>query len=247
MKVQPQRKSTVEGEAPATHNGSPIVAALFVAPDGPYVGRPDVDAWTKDRDARLYAGSLPAVAHPPCERWGRFAKGAPYAQRFNVGDDGGCFEAGLRAVRRAGGVIEHPQGSRAWRHFGLPVPSGKGWTLPDAYGGRSCYVDQGAYGHRAKKPTWLYAVLPAFPELDWTRVWGRPRIGGTGFHSARERARARASSKGVKKFPEVSKAERYLTPLPFQALLLRLAGSCAGWTPPGRPVYRQRLEVPSHG
>jgi hypothetical protein len=244
--VVPRTKSNGRESAPAATRESPLCAALFVAPDGPYASDPRFDAWTEERDARLYAGTLPAIAHPPCERWGRFAKGAPYAQRFKVGDDGGCFESALRNVRRTGGVIEHPQGSRAWRHFDLPIPSGKGWTQPDAYGGRSCYVDQGAYGHRAKKPTWLYAVLPAYPELDWTRVWGRPRIGGTGYHSRLERLKAKASSKGVPKFPEISKAERYLTPAPFQALLVQLATSCAGWTPPGRR-YRQTLGVAVHG
>lgn len=202
------------------------VAALFVAEDGPYIDWPGVDAWPEARDARTYAGALPVVAHPPCERWGRFAKGAPCNQRFKVGDDGGCFQAALAAVQRCGGIIEHPQGSRAWRTFDLPIPSGRRWTTADAHGGRSCYIDQGAYGHIAKKPTWLYAVLPHFPKMDWTRVWGRPRIGGTGFHSRLERAKAKASSKGIPRFPEVSKADRYLTPRPFAQLLIELADSC---------------------
>lgn len=217
----------------------PRIAALFVSERGPYMGRPDVDPWPKERDARLYAGPGPVVAHPPCERWGRFAEGPPTAKRFRIGDDGGCFKAAVEAVRTYGGILEHPQGSYAWEEFFMPIPSGRGWTPPDAYGGRSCYVDQGAYGHRAKKPTWLYAVLPAYPKMDWTRVWGRPRIGGTGFHSALERAKAKASSKGVKKFPALSKPERYLTPKPFAEALLELAATCHGWEP--APKTRQAV------
>lgn len=211
---------------------SPQVAALYVAANGPYATRPGVDAWTIDRDARLYDGALPVLAHPPCERWGRFAEGPPGDKRWTLGDDGGCFAAALAAVRRVGGVIEHPQGSHAWRHFALPIPSGRGWTRPDAHGGRSCYVDQGAYGHRAKKPTWLYAVLPAFPRLDWTRVWDRPRVGGDGFHSAAERRKAMARP-SYKPLEKMSKKERTLTPEPFARLMVELARSCAGWTPPG--------------
>jgi len=40
------------------------VAALFVESDGCYAGRPDIDAWPVARDARLYAGPLPAKCNP---------------------------------------------------------------------------------------------------------------------------------------------------------------------------------------
>ena len=33
-----------------------MIAALFVVKDGPYIGLPDIDPWTKERDARLYPG-----------------------------------------------------------------------------------------------------------------------------------------------------------------------------------------------
>lgn len=209
---------------------SNLIAALFVAEDGPYIGQPGIEPWTEKHDARNYPGPMPAVAHPPCQRWGRFAEGSPSDKRFKIGDDAGCFSAAVLAVRTYGGVLEHPQGSYAWQWFGMPTPSGRGWTRPDAFGGRSCYVDQGAYGHRAKKPTWLYAVLPAYPRMDWTRVWGRPRIGGDGFHSAQERARGKARS-DYKPVENLGKRERVLTPEPFRDVLVELARSCIGWTP----------------
>ena len=39
------------------------LAALFVQPDGCYAGLPGVDAWPEHRDARLYRGPMPVVAH----------------------------------------------------------------------------------------------------------------------------------------------------------------------------------------
>jgi hypothetical protein len=88
---------------------------------------------------------------------------------LKVGDDGGCFEAALKAVRAYGGVIEHPAFSKAWAHFGLPRPDTKrhGWT-PGLCGGHSCYIEQGRYGHPVKKATWLYVYgVRELPELRW--------------------------------------------------------------------------------
>lgn len=154
-----------------------MIAALFVETDGCYFGLPDVDPWDESRDARLYPGPYPVVAHPPCQRWGRFWHGStrkPHQYKF--GDDQGCFAAALGAVRRYGGVVEHPADSGAWNRsdhptrpgFGLPIPRrNEGWTLPDEHGGRSCCVDQGHYGHAARKRTWLYAVRVDFRNLVW--------------------------------------------------------------------------------
>jgi hypothetical protein len=51
----------------------PDVAALFVQRGGIYWDKPDIDAWDEQRDARLYDGTLPVVAHPPCQLWVNFA------------------------------------------------------------------------------------------------------------------------------------------------------------------------------
>ena len=147
------------------------VAALFVETGGCYFGLPGVDTWDLLRDARTYAGPWPVVAHPPCARWSRLARFCEVRHGLKVGDDGGCFEAALRSVRSYGGVIEHPAFSKAWAHFGLPRPETKraGWT-PGACGGYSCYIEQGRYGHAAKKATWLYVFgveLKRLPELRW--------------------------------------------------------------------------------
>jgi len=52
------------------------VAALYVETGGVYYGLPDVDPWDEERDARLYAGPWPVVAHPPCSRLPRLLWGA---------------------------------------------------------------------------------------------------------------------------------------------------------------------------
>lgn len=87
------------------------------------------------------------------------------------GDDDGCFAAALNAARTWGGVIEHPWGSHAWPHFGLNVPPRNGgWIAADSNGGWTCCVEQGRYGHYARKPTLLlvYGVpFDALPELEW--------------------------------------------------------------------------------
>jgi hypothetical protein len=85
------------------------IAALYVDPHGTYADMPGMDLWPEARDARLYGGPHPVIAHPPCQRWGRFWHGSTRKpHQFTLGDDGGCFEAALNCVRVYGGVLEHP-------------------------------------------------------------------------------------------------------------------------------------------
>lgn len=197
-----------------------MIAALFVAKGGPYFGIEGVDPWDAERDARKYAGPYPVVAHPPCERWGRYWSGGPSARvKRELGDDAGCFAAALEAVRKFGGVIEHPEASHAFKHFGLPIPEfNGGWTERDLWGGASCCVAQGHYGHRAQKMTWLYAVGTSLPDLIWGRKPGGVRL-DLGFHSAEERRRAIKT--GV--CQRLSKRQRTLTPELFRDLLISIA------------------------
>ena len=51
------------------------IAALYVDPKGCYSGLEGVEVWDETRDARGYDGPWPVVAHPPCERWGRYSGG----------------------------------------------------------------------------------------------------------------------------------------------------------------------------
>lgn len=149
------------------------VSALYVERDGTYYGLSGVDPWDEERDARLYDGPHPVIAHPPCQRWGKMWAGHPSwikrtGQRKILGDDNGCFAAALASVRAHGGVIERPWMSRAWPHFGLVVPPRSGgWVIADDCGGMTCCVEQGRYGHYAPKPTLLYVVGADLPDLEW--------------------------------------------------------------------------------
>jgi hypothetical protein len=190
-----------------------VIAALFVQTGGVYFGIPDVDPWDEARDARNYDGPNPVVAHPPCARWGNYWFGSPSgSKRFKLGDDDGCFLAALWCVRAFGGVLEHPSGSRAWTYFNLNTPPHKGgWIQADTCGGWTCRVEQGHYGHRARKASWLYyAGLKNPPDL----IWGPSQ-------SALSRTRARSSA-----LERLSKRERAQTPVPFRDLLLDIARSC---------------------
>lgn len=197
-----------------------MIAALFVEGNGPYAGVEGIEIWDKRRDARSYSGPYPIIAHPPCERWGRYWFGGPSVKiRKQLGDDNGCFESALTSVRQFRGVLEHPEGSHAFRKFSLPIPSfNGGWTNSDLYGGASCCVAQGHYGHRARKMTWLYAVGIYRSEM----IWGpckKERL-DEGFHSAQERREKR--NLGQKPISRLSKKENLWTPLPFRDLLIKM-------------------------
>lgn len=202
-----------------------MIAALFVEIGGVYDNRwPEIEAWgLPTLDARDYRGPHRVIAHPPCKRWGRYWGGGPSANWPRLkGDDRGCFAAALWAVRAFGGVLEHPEASHAWDWFGLerPLKAG-GWTGLDRYGGRSCCVEQGHYGHRARKATWLYAVLPKVPELIWGPSEG-VRL-DAGFHSAEERARARGAHK--RDSGRLTAHEALATPEPFARVLIKMVQS----------------------
>lgn len=200
------------------------VAALYVERGGVYWGLEGVDPWDEERDARKYAGPWPVVAHPPCERWGRYWSGGPSAKvRRTKGDDGGCFAAALAAVRHWGGVLEHPEASHAFRAYGLLAPPwAGGWhAAGDGVGWVAC-VAQGNYGHRARKMTWLYAVGVELPSLNWTKPVNLVLL-DVGFHSKEERARAVKT--GV--CQRLSARRRRASPPEFRDLLLSLARSAA--------------------
>jgi hypothetical protein len=150
-----------------------MIAALYVETGGSYYGLDDVDPWDQARDARKYQGPHAVVAHPPCQRWGKLWAGQPLwikrtGERKVKGDDDGCFAHALAMVRQCGGVLEHPWGSHAWKHFGLTVPPRSGgWVQADGFLGWTCCVEQGRYGHYARKPTLLYAVGTDLPVLNW--------------------------------------------------------------------------------
>lgn len=209
------------------------ITALFVDDRGPYYRlNRRVDAWNAGRDARLYNGPHPVVAHPPCKRWGRYWSGGPSAKiRRRLGDDGGCFAAALYSVRTFGGVLEHPEASHAFRWFGLARPVWGEWTQCDTHTKEGSAwvtsVDQGTYGHLARKRTWLYCVrLRAHgppPPLNWQPAKGA-RL-DHGYHSAAERARAVKTGTHMK-IKRLTPQENLITPDRFADVLIKIAEEC---------------------
>lgn len=189
---------------------SDTIAALFVQTGGHYFDLDAVDPWDAARDARTYSGPHPVVAHPPCTRWCQLAYIVQKRYGHKVGDDGGCFEAALNAVKRWGGVLEHPAFSYAWPAFCLPRPPRSGWQQTTD-GAWVAQVSQSAYGHRARKRTWLYYVgKNAPPELNWGEPAPSAQVSFCKNH-------------GNSPLPRLSKKEASRTPLAFRDALLSIA------------------------
>lgn len=177
------------------------VAALYVEADGVYANLPDVEVWDEQRDARTYSGPWPVVAHPPCARWCMLASVNEKRWGATIGDDGGCFAAALEAVERFGGILEHPAYTLAWSRFGLPRPGRHGWTRNFDRPGWSAEVSQSAYGHEARKRTWLYYVGDTPPVLEWADPEGEGVV-GAGVNSGQSAGRPRLTNRAALATPD---------------------------------------------
>lgn len=191
------------------------VVALFIDPRGPYpmlLGKEH--CWDERKDARLFGGDAGVVAHPPCQRWGALGRAnwARWGGEHNrPGNDGGCFKAALDAVRRCGGVLEHPAGSMAFGAYGIAKPAVPGWNH---IGGEEWVSEvwQSAYGHRAQKRTWLFYCGQTKPEEAlWAREPGTHQVG---YQDKRGKARNK---------PTLSSREAAESPRAFAEYLIRLA------------------------
>lgn len=164
------------------------VAALYVYRDGCYADVLGVDLWDEERNAMLYDGPYPVVAHPPCKVWSLMSNCRPEIVKD---EDGGMFESALNAVRTYGGVLEHPAHTRAWKKYGLPKPPAEGWVGAITDPGWTCEVDQRWYGHEANKPTWLYYVGElAPPQLKWGRAPRGDKTVGRSWGQGRDKKRS---------------------------------------------------------
>jgi hypothetical protein len=142
------------------------------------------------------------------------------------GDDGGCFKSALDAVRKWGGVLEHPWGSHAWAHFGLNKPPREGgWIAADFDGGWTCCVEHGRYGHYARKPTLLYAIGCELPELAWGKSEAKldpAVVERMGLKRAERLGEVGAKGGGTDSAPRIG------TPGPFRDILIAMARSDGG-------------------
>lgn len=138
----------------------PKITVLFVSDKSYYLKDNRFDCWTKNRDALLYTGSSPVIAHPPCRLWGRLRM----LSKADIKEKELAIYSVLY-IRKFGGILEHPAGSTLWTECGLPIP-GKGY---DSFGGFSISINQSWFGYPAVKNTWLYIVgctLSDLPSLS---------------------------------------------------------------------------------
>jgi hypothetical protein len=197
------------------------VQALFIDPAGIY---PQIlgpaNCWGPERDARTYQGTDPVVAHPPCQLWTNMAavnfKRYP-KEKNRPGNDQGCFLRALTMLVRNGGVLEHPAGSKAFAAHGLPKPQRGSWqkhtTLPNGLTVWLTEVSQCAYGHRARKRTWLiYCGWSPPRALDWSEP---PYTHQIGHDSTQKRPK-----------PSLGKKEACASPRAFALTLIGLAQWC---------------------
>jgi hypothetical protein len=187
------------------------VAALYVDPRGPYpkLLGPEL-CWDESRDARLYDGPHPVVAHPPC---------GPYGRRRHSyrGTEHDCAPQAIRQVREFGGVLEHPADSKLWELYDLPRPGMAG----DEYG-FSIVVQQVEWGHVARKSTWLYIV-----GVSWLRVCSlvaaRPFQGRAPTHWLSGDRNCKTGGSVPPGIKVCSAQQRRRTPVTFAEFLIALA------------------------
>ena len=159
------------------------------------------DCFDIHRNALSIKSKCPAIYHPPCRAWSRmrtFSK-VPVGERF-------LAIWSISRVRRFGGIVEQPAGSKLWDFLNLPMP-GSGY---DIFGGFSISLDQHWFGHKAKKNTWLYIKgcylndLPPYP-LNFDCV-----------------THCLNSSLKTSKLKELSKNKRSYTPILFAEWLIEV-------------------------
>lgn len=195
------------------------IAALYIDPRGPYPKMLDVDCWDEARDARNYNGPWPVVAHPPCKNWSSL-------RHLAVGDETEAGRIAVETVRRYGGVLEQPKGSRLFAAMGVPLP---GTFVRFPCTEFSIEVEQVAWGHVARKKTWLYCVgIPYATTLAGVRTGGTVTHWCCGFRSSTHAPPKRYRTNGCAVPPGIkvcSAQQRRRTPPLFAEWLVALARS----------------------
>lgn len=122
-----------------------------------------------------------------------------------------------RSVRTAASWSIPLTPTRGLRSISQPPPRCGGWVR-GICGGWSCHVEQGRYGHVAKKATWLYAFgVSELPSLRWGHVADQKStalVSWCGNHVKSNETR-----------PRVGKAAAAATPIVFRDVLISIARS----------------------
>jgi len=125
-----------------------MIAVLCVRGDSVYKNMKGTECYDAHRNAFSFNGDMPVVAHPPCRLWSQLSY---FANSPDPEREKELARHCVRMTRKNGGVLEHPAYSKLWSDMDLPRPDemdfGQGWCI--------C-VNQHDWGHRGRKPTWLY-------------------------------------------------------------------------------------------
>ena len=184
------------------------VAVLFARADSVYKTLPGCDVYDMERDARIYDGPHPVVAHPPCRAWATL--------RFHANprpDERNLARLAVALVREFGGVLEHPFRTTLWAAQKLPNVGER-----DQYGGFTLVIDQHWWGHRAQKRTRLYVVGCQPHEVPDMPLRLGEATHTVGLWSGRDKATCR---------PSIAKKEYEHTPHDLAVWLVELARRCA--------------------
>lgn len=111
-----------------------------------YCGFDDVTVYDDRRDARLFDGVGPVVAHPPCRAWSAFTR----HQAKPPADEILLWPWCVAVISICGGVLEHPAYSRLFDFCDIPTPGES-----PRRGLWSMAIDQSWFGFCASKRTWL--------------------------------------------------------------------------------------------
>jgi len=188
-----------------------MVAALYVDPQsGPYAPLlGEAMCWGVERDAKLYAGPWPVVAHPPCGPWSRLSHLCKH-------QDPTCGPRAVEQVREFGGVLEHPAHSKLWAHCGLPLP-GASLSMFGARDEFTLEVEQCRWGHKCIKRTWLFFSGVELANAPVIPPWAEPT------HCIDDGAARRDGRPS--KYKRLPHKEAHLTPVPFAEALVRAAAT----------------------
>lgn len=178
------------------------VAALYVREDSIYK-KLCLECYDIHRDARIYPGPLPVVAHPPCRAWGHLkglAKPRPDEKQLAI--------TAVGQVLQYGGVLEHPSGSSLFKER----------CILDALGPKTFImsVNQHWWGHRAQKRTWLFISGVGQKEMPAVSLK----------FDAVTHVVTSSRRTGRKSLPELSKKAREQTPVLFAEWLIQVAMLC---------------------
>lgn len=135
----------------------------------------------------------------------------------------GCPPDGRRAMTRTVAALyvmprgpyaglEHPDFTLAWPRFDLPEPPHGTWQRTFC-GGFVAQVSQAAYGHKARKMTWLYAYGVEPPPLERAVPIATALVSKCANHGADPT------------LPRLTAREAKATPPAFRDLLLSIARS----------------------